>query len=573
MRTRNSYFQNNSSVTILRRRNKRRTPNIVEPELRTIVQISPMADNRIMEELLQAPTEGYGEAIVILEINADHFEIKTNLLQLVQANPYHGFERENPHTHINNFKRITSTLKFRNVPNDVIKLMMFSYPFKGNARVWYDKEPPNSILTWEDLVLKFVNQFFPSSKTTHLVENTQMMIRWPRELKHGDSHLVRESRKRKENIINEGKIQVFDCEELHSHESDNSMPKSLKNDRYKTGEGYHAVPPPYTGTFMPPKPNLVFNDAPTGIRMTHPYSNRNVVPTAVLTRSRLVSLNVVRPVPTVVSQSTVKSPRPVKHGNPQQALKDKGVIDSGRSRHMTGNISFLSNFKEINGGYVAFGGNPKGGKISGKGEIKTGKLDFDDVYFVKELKFNLFSIQNQLLDYGFNLMNTKIYIDNESTICIVKNPVFHSKTMHIEIRHHFIRDAYETKLIQVLKIYTDDNVVDILTKAFDVKQKEDGIFISQDKYVAEILKKFDFLSVKTASTPIETQKPLVKDEEAANVDVHLYRSMIGSLMYLTASKPGIMFAVCACSRFQTIVATSTTEVEYVHAAHCCGKVL
>ncbi|GJT69797.1 putative ribonuclease H-like domain-containing protein [Tanacetum coccineum] len=68
-----------------------------------------------------------------------------------------------------------------------------------------------------------------------------------------------------------------------------------------------------------------------------------------------------------------------------------------------------------------------------------------------------------------------------------------------------------------------------------VKQKEDGIFISQDKYVAEILKKFDFASVKTASTPIETQKPLVKDEEATDVDVHLYRSMIGSLMYLTAS--------------------------------------
>ncbi|GJY31741.1 putative ribonuclease H-like domain-containing protein [Tanacetum coccineum] len=83
-----------------------------------------------------------------------------------------------------------------------------------------------------------------------------------------------------------------------------------------------------------------------------------------------------------------------------------------------------------------------------------------------------------------------------------------------------------------------------------VKQKEDGIFISQDKYVAEILKKFDFVNVKTASTPIETQKPLVKDEEASDVDVHLYRSMIGSLMYLTASRPDIMFAVCACSRFQ-----------------------
>nr|GFA65578.1 reverse transcriptase domain-containing protein [Tanacetum cinerariifolium] len=97
-----------------------------------------MADNRTMEELLQALTEGYGEAIVIPEINANHFEIKKNLLQLVQANPYHSFERKNPHTHINNFKRITSTLKFKDVPND------------------------------DDLVNKFVNQFFPPSKTTHL---------------------------------------------------------------------------------------------------------------------------------------------------------------------------------------------------------------------------------------------------------------------------------------------------------------------------------------------------------------------------------------------------------------------
>ncbi|GJY55369.1 ribonuclease H-like domain-containing protein [Tanacetum coccineum] len=89
-----------------------------------------------------------------------------------------------------------------------------------------------------------------------------------------------------------------------------------------------------------------------------------------------------------------------------------------------------------------------------------------------------------------------------------------------------------------------------------VKQKEDGIFISQDKYVAEILKKFDFTSVKTAITPIETQKPLVKDEKASDVDVHLYRSMIDTLMYLTASTPDIMFAVCVCSRFQVTPKTS-----------------
>nr|GEV74622.1 retrotransposon protein, putative, unclassified [Tanacetum cinerariifolium] len=114
----------------------------------------------------------------------------------------------------------------------------------------------------------------------------------------------------------------------------------------------------------------------------------------------------------------------------------------------------------------------------------------------------------------------------------------------------FLSQIEPKKIFQALE---DESWVDVMQEEllqFKILKKEDGIFISQDKYVAEILKKFDFLSLKTASTPIDTRKPLVKDEEAADVDVYLYRSMIGSLMYLTASRPDIMFAVCACSRFQ-----------------------
>ncbi|GJU13669.1 ribonuclease H-like domain-containing protein [Tanacetum coccineum] len=85
------------------------------------------------------------------------------------------------------------------------------------------------------------------------------------------------------------------------------------------------------------------------------------------------------------------------HGNPQQDLKNKGVIDSRCSRHMTGNITYLTDYEEINGEFVAFGGNSKGGKITRKGKIRTGKLDFKDVYFVKELRFNLFSV-SQMCD-------------------------------------------------------------------------------------------------------------------------------------------------------------------------------
>nr|GEV80394.1 hypothetical protein [Tanacetum cinerariifolium] len=99
-----------------------------------------------------------------------------------------------------------------------------------------------------------------------------------------------------------------------------------------------------------------------------------------------------------------------------------------------------------------------------------------------------------------------------------------------------------------------------------IKQKDDGIFISQDKYVADILKKFDFTTVKTASTPIEPNKALIKDTEAEDVDVYLYRSMIGSLMYLTASRPDIMFAVCACARELPFYLEAFSDSDYAGAS-------
>ncbi|GKC97444.1 putative ribonuclease H-like domain-containing protein [Tanacetum coccineum] len=173
----------------------------------------------------------------------------------------------------------------------------------------------------------------------------------------------------------------------------------------------------------------------------------------------------------------------------------------------------------------------------------------------------------------------------------------------------------------------DKTLFIIRDKGLQVKQKEDRIFISQDKYVAEILKKFGFSDVKTASTPMETHKPLLKDADGEDIGEHMYRSMIGSLMYLTSSRPDIMFVVCVCARFQvnpklglwylkdspfdlvaytnsdyagasldrkstkggcqflrcrliswqckkqTVVANSITEAEYIAASNCCGQVL
>ncbi|GJS49580.1 putative ribonuclease H-like domain-containing protein [Tanacetum coccineum] len=129
--------------------------------------------------------------------------------------------------------------------------------------------------------------------------------------------------------------------------------------------------------------------------------------------------------------------------------------------------------------------------------------------------------------------------------------------------------------ILLVQVYVDDIIFGSTKKSlcdeFEVQQKKDGIFISQDKYVAEVLKKFDFATMKTASTPMEPNKALIKDEEADSVDVHLYRSMIGSLMYLTASRPDIMFAVCACARFQV-----TPKMSHLHAVNMilrCLKVI
>nr|GEU33544.1 hypothetical protein [Tanacetum cinerariifolium] len=268
--------------------------------------------------------------------------------------------------------------------------------------------------------------------------------------------------------------------ELFSFESDESLPVSPTYDRYQSGYGYHAVPPPYTGTFMPPKPELVFHDAPNVHETVHTAFNVELSPTKPdtdLSHTHRPSAPIikdwvsdsdddceaeiphnapsfvqpseqvkpprpsVKPVTNSISAANNKTtiPKPKSHGNsrnrnacfvftdvvpkphvtrPRQAKTVVTKPHSPPRRHINRSLSpkasnfppkvtavkapmvnvvkrnmfYLSDFEAINGGYVAFGGNPKGGKITGKGKIKTGKLDFDDVYFVKELKFNLFSV-------------------------------------------------------------------------------------------------------------------------------------------------------------------------------------
>ncbi|GKC80984.1 reverse transcriptase domain-containing protein, partial [Tanacetum coccineum] len=143
MRTRSSSNLIAESSTTLTRRNRRHSKERVEPF-------------------------SLEETFVVTMTDQQNFKLKHGLLNLVISKQFYGFEKEDPHAHIRWFNKITSTIKYRDVPNSSIKLMLFPFSIEGAARIWLEKEPPRSILTWEDLVSKFINQFFPSSKTINL---------------------------------------------------------------------------------------------------------------------------------------------------------------------------------------------------------------------------------------------------------------------------------------------------------------------------------------------------------------------------------------------------------------------
>nr|GFA11542.1 hypothetical protein [Tanacetum cinerariifolium] len=139
MRTRRSYF---SPTATIPRCSRKQTTNVVEPEIRTIIE---MADNRTMAQMLQAPIEGYEDAIVMPPINANNFELKQTLINLVQSNQFTG--RQDPYNHLRFFNKVTSTFRHPEVPNTTIKFLLFPFSLEGEARIWLDKEPSRSILT------------------------------------------------------------------------------------------------------------------------------------------------------------------------------------------------------------------------------------------------------------------------------------------------------------------------------------------------------------------------------------------------------------------------------------------
>ncbi|GKD49542.1 putative ribonuclease H-like domain-containing protein [Tanacetum coccineum] len=235
-------------------------------------------------------------------------------------------------------------------------------------------------------------------------------------------------------------------------------------------------------------------------------------------------------------------------------------------------------------------------RLVAQGYTQEEGIDYDDVFaLVARIEaIRLFLAYDSFKDFVVYKMDVKsafLYGKIEKEVYVCQPPGFEDpdfpdivyKRGKIDKTLFIRRDKGDILLVQV---YVDDIIFSSTKKSLctdfekmmhkkfqmssmgeltfflglQVKQKEDGIFISQDKYVTEILKKFGFSDVKTASTPMKTHKPLLKDTDGEDVDEHLYRSMIRSLMYLTSLRPDIMFTVCACARFQV-----NPKISHLHA--------
>ncbi|GKC19744.1 putative ribonuclease H-like domain-containing protein [Tanacetum coccineum] len=235
-------------------------------------------------------------------------------------------------------------------------------------------------------------------------------------------------------------------------------------------------------------------------------------------------------------------------------------------------------------------------RLVAQGYTQEEGIDYDDVFtLVARIEaislFLAYASFKDFIVYQMDVKSAFMYgkIEEEVYVCQppgFEDPEFLDRVYKVEKALYGLHQAPRACDILLVQVYVDDIIFGstkkelctefekLMHKKFQmssmgeltfflglqVSQKDDGIFISQDKYVDEILKKFSLSTVKTTSTPMETSKPLLKDVKAKDVDAHLYRSMIGSLMYLTASRPDIMFVVCACARFQV-----TPKVSHLHA--------
>nr|GEY94326.1 uncharacterized mitochondrial protein AtMg00810-like [Tanacetum cinerariifolium] len=442
-----------------RRRSKQRIENFNLEELSP--PVVTIADQRTMAQLLHAPTEGYEDAIVVPAITADNFKLKHGLITLVQNKQFFGHDKEDPHAHIRYFNKSTSTLKFLNVLNMSIKLMLFLFSLEGAARIYLEKEPPRSIFTWDDLVLKFINQFFHLSKTTSLrnkITNFQQRF----------DESFSEAWDRFKNLLRACPHHGFS--ELHQLDTFYNALNSKDQDSLNFGAGGSGV---------------VGFGGSSGKMM---YS----------------------------------------------------VFKMGQGNKF-GTLSLL-------------------GLHSYKWYFRTSPLVVNDFgrWQEKPSMGYIWFAQFVLVVYNFRDMAVlpPKFVFHQFALSALVTHTRHTQEEGIDYDEVFapIARIEAIKLFLAYASFKDFVVYQMDVKsAFLYGKIEEEVYVCQPPGFEDPV---DYIRPQEhASTPMEPNKALVKDVEAEDVDVHLYRSMIGSLMYLTASRPDITFAVCACVRFQVTLKT------------------
>ncbi|GJU09321.1 retrovirus-related pol polyprotein from transposon TNT 1-94 [Tanacetum coccineum] len=223
---------------------------------------------------------------------------------------------------------------------------------------------------------------------------------------------------------------------------------------------------------------------------------------------------------------------------------DEWIKDSGCSKHLTGIQKILSSYKAYNGGNIIFGSNLRG-NIIGKGTKWVFKNKLDENGIVSRNKARLVA-QGYSQQKGINYDETYASVARLESIRILLAyaSALDFKLFQMDVKsvflNSFINEEFEMSMMGELNFFL----------RLQIKQMEDGIFFNQSKYIKEILKKFGLEESKPMKTPMSSDTKLTKDKECESVDSTKYRGMIGSLLYLTASRPDIMFSVCLCARFQ-----------------------
>nr|GEW74106.1 hypothetical protein [Tanacetum cinerariifolium] len=420
---------------------------------------------------------------------------------------------------------------------------------------------------------------------------------------------------------------MFDCDNYYSSESDyESWPPSSLYDRFQPSGGYHAVPPPYIGTFMPPKPDLVFNTAHTAVEIDNLAFNVQLNPT----KPEQALSHTTRPSAPIIEDWLSDSEN---ESEPKALQFVPSFVQS--SEHVKSPRHSVQPIETTIPAATPAPASPKSNSSSKRRNKKSCFVCKSVDHLIKDCDFHTKKMaqptQRNYAHRGHHkqyaplthskpqnhMVPTKVLTQSKPVSNTAARPRYaHHIVTKFKSRHitrspssktsnlpprvtavqtlvvsaaqgkqgtwgtcHFylnLRSLMEEMLPLLAQIYVDDIIFGATNKdscrsfeklmkdkfqmssmgeltfflGLQVKQKKDVIFISQDKYVAEILRKFGLTKGKSASTLIDTEKPLLKVPDGEDVDVHTYRSMIGSLMYLTSSRPDIMFAVCACARFQ-----------------------